>query len=86
MGDAMRQIERRLDALEAQGEAHGFTCILRRLVRPGHLDDEATAATVYGRELVRAANEPEEAFIDRARQLAHALKPYGHNLAAFTIE
>ena len=82
----MTTLDRRLEALEAQGEAHGITCIVRRLVRPGHLDDEVAAAAVYGRELVRAADEPEEAFIDRARQLAHSLKPDGHGLAALTFE
>ena len=92
VGDTTSLMPKKVDATtvflawKLDGEAHGIICIVRRLVRPGHLDDEVAAAAVYGRELVRAADEPEEAFIDRARQLAHSLKPDGHGLAALTFE
>lgn len=63
----MQNLEKRIAALElATPQADDLT-VIRRYVRPGHLDDEIYLLTDSdGNAWTRQPNETEEAFIDRA--------------------
>lgn len=63
----MQAIEKRIAALEQASPPADGMVIIRRMVKPGHLDAEIYRLRGDGGELwTRQPGEPEQAFIDRA--------------------
>ena len=79
-------IARRLQALEVASPLAGFTCIILRLVKPGHLGDEVQSAEVYGATMTRCDDETEADFIERVRLVALAENPAPGRIPQFSIE
>ncbi len=68
-----REIDRRLDALEAAGAAaNDFILILRRIITPGVPPGEATHGKLLGQHFEREPAESEADFIERLRAYAVA--------------
>ena len=67
----MQNLDRRISALESATTPTDIFIIIRRMVAPGHLDDEIDhIRDNHGNEWTRQTGETEAAFTDRAAKEA----------------